>query len=321
MIKIGAVTIDVSHPNAFSGELIKYNKDLQYTAVFNDGFRNRESLEAIASNRNMKIYDNLDEMIDNVDIGFVHACNWDKHLDYAMPFINKGKPVFIDKPLAGNTKDLKKFADLVKGGAKILGTSALRYCYEVQNIRREFEEKGIKAIHTVVTVGLDDFNYAIHAVEEICAIHHPAHAVSTRHIATSATSGETTHIYFVKFDDGSSAEYICTAPRFEKFNTIVTTTGDHEADKCFQIDTTTFYIAMLEQVELAMKGEDNLITTHERTEEAIRVMLAGKASLLNGDVEVEINSPLVDTVSFDGYEFETGYARAAGYTDYTATRK
>ena len=321
MIKIGAVTIDVSHPNAFSGKLIDNDLGMRYVAVFNDGFRSRAEVEKFATERELKIYDNLDEMVDAVDIGFVHSCNWDKHLDYAMAFINKGKPVFIDKPIVGCTADLARYQALVKAGARILGTSALRYCYEVQEMRKEFEEKGIKALHTVNTVGLDDFNYAIHAVEEICAIHHPAHPVSTRHFATTVAGGQTIEHYFIKFDDGSTAEYICGSPRFGKFNTTVITSGAPLDDKCFQVDTSKLYIAMLEQVALEMKGEPNILTTADRTEEAIRIMLAGKASLENGDIEVKVNSGLLDNTYFDGYAFETGYARAAGYTDYVAERK
>ena len=321
MIKIGAVTIDVSHPNAFSGKLIENNMDMRYVAVFNDGFRSRAEVEKFAQDRDLKIYDNIDEMIDAVDIGFVHCCNWDKHLDYAMAFINKGKPVFIDKPIVGNTADLAKYQALVKAGARILGTSALRYAFEVQDIKKEFAEKGIKALHTVVTVGLDDFNYAIHAVEEICGIHYPARPVSTRHFATTAAEGQTIEHYFVKFDDNSTAEYICGSPRFGKFNTIVISSGSPADDKCFAVDTSKVYLAMLQQVELELKGEPNILASSDRTEEAVRIMLAGKASLENGDIEVKLNSGLLDNTYFDGYAFETGYARAAGYADYTAERK
>ncbi|MFQ8831544.1 MAG: hypothetical protein ACLR7U_00705 [Ruthenibacterium lactatiformans] len=35
---------------------------------------------------------------------FIHGCDWDDHLRCAMPFIEQGKPVFIDKP-GGNLAD------------------------------------------------------------------------------------------------------------------------------------------------------------------------------------------------------------------------
>ena len=321
MIKIGSVTIDVSHPISFSAKLIQNDKGMRYVGVYNNGFRSKEEVEKFANDSGAKIYDNIDQMVDEVDIGFIHSCNWDKHLEDAMPFINKGKPVFIDKPLVGNTKDLAKYRELVNAGANILGTSMLRYGPEVQEIRKEFAEKGIRALNTVVTVGVDEFNYAIHAVELICAIHHPARPLSTKHYGTTTADGQTIQHYFVKFDDNSTAEYICGSPRFGKFNTIVTTNGSPADDKCFQVDAGRLGLAMLEQVELKLIGEPSLITTADRTEEAIRIMLAGKASLENGDVEVGVYDALVDNTSFDGYAFETGYAQAAGYKDYVAERR
>ena len=326
MIKIGSVTIDVSHPIGFAQAVVKNELDMRYTGVFDDGFRSREEVEKFATDNNLKIYDSLEEMADEVDVGFIHACNWEKHLDYAMPFINRGKPVFIDKPIAGSTADLAKWVELEKNGAKILGTSMLRYANEVQEIRKEYAEKGLKAAHSIVTVGVDEFNYAIHAVEEICAIHHPAHAVSTRHVANVATEGVTLDHYFVKFDDDSSAEYICGSGRSLKFSTMIIAGGNpsvdkYMADKCIQIDNSKLSGAMLKEIELALKGEPNLITTVERSAEAVRIMLAGKASRLNGDIEVDINSELVDTVSYDGYEFENDYAKKAGNADYHAERK
>ena len=321
MIKIGAITIDVSHPRAFATKLIENNMDMRYVAVFNDGFRKREDVEKFSEDFGATIYDNIDDLVDAVDIGFIHCCNWDKHLDYILPFMKKGKPVFVDKPLVGNTADIKKYHELVASGAKILGTSALRYAFEVQNIRQEFAEKNIKPVHTVVSVGVDEFNYAIHAVEQICAIHQPARAVSTRHLYTNVSNGQTCEHFAITFDDGSCADYICMTPKFALFNTIILTNGDHEDDKCFAIDNSKFYVAMLKEVEKAMKGEESLIASPDQTEEAIRIMLAGKASMENGNIDVNIYSELVDKVSFDGYEFETGYARAAGYTDYVAERQ
>jgi predicted dehydrogenase len=52
-------------------------------------------------------------MADKVDIGFIQSCNWDKHIDQAMPFIQKGKPVFIDKPIVGSMKDIERIEKLV----------------------------------------------------------------------------------------------------------------------------------------------------------------------------------------------------------------
>ena len=106
MLRLGAVTIDVSHPSGFAGKFLAMEGEpAKYVAVFNDGFRSDEEVAEFAEQFGVKIYDDLDEMIDNIDLGFVHSCNWDKHLDYVMHFVNKGKPVFVDKPLVGNLGD------------------------------------------------------------------------------------------------------------------------------------------------------------------------------------------------------------------------
>ncbi len=104
-------------------------------------------------------------MADKVDVGFIHACNWDKHLDEAEPFIKCGTPVMIDKPIVGSVKDIKRLRKLVRDGAKILGASSARYADEVQEfLKRPIEERG-KIVSIFGTCGVDEFNYGIHIVE------------------------------------------------------------------------------------------------------------------------------------------------------------
>ena len=49
MIKIGAVNIDISHPLVFS-EYLKKTQRARYTAVYNDGFREDDEVEAFIKN-------------------------------------------------------------------------------------------------------------------------------------------------------------------------------------------------------------------------------------------------------------------------------
>ena len=86
MLKFGAVTIDVSHPKTFSKVLGDLGRG-QYTAVFNDGFRGEDEVIGFSEPLGLKVCGSLEELADEVDIGMIHSCNWDKHIDYAMPFI------------------------------------------------------------------------------------------------------------------------------------------------------------------------------------------------------------------------------------------
>lgn len=307
MIKIGAITIDVSHPKVFS-EIVAEGDRAKYVAVFNDGFRGNDELEAFAEKMDLKICNSLEELADIVDVGFVHCCNWDKHLDYVKPFIERGKPVFIDKPVVGNIDDIKKLEELCSGGAKIIGTSALRYCEEAVNIKAEMKEDNALPLHTIVTVGADDFNYAIHAVELICGINE-ARPVSCRHLTSSEVDGKTCDNYFVTFENGTTAQYVSVIGKFVKFHTtVISTSADATKDHCFEVDTGKFYKAMLDNVCDYMENKPNTIATCEQMCDAIKIMLAGKASKKHGDVEVSLDSPLLKDGAFDGYEFEKGYA-------------
>src|SRR5690554_2901066 len=117
MFRIGVVGLDSSHPLAFSKELMKGNR-ARYAAVYNDGFRTDQEVVAFMKKCNVeKRYDSIAEMAENVDIGFVQSCNWDKHLEQAMPFIQAGKPVFIDKPIVGSLADCRIIEKLSAEGA------------------------------------------------------------------------------------------------------------------------------------------------------------------------------------------------------------
>ena len=161
MIKFGVINIDVSHPLVFA-EILSESKRGRYAAVYNDGFRGNDEVDAFSKKFNLKICDTVEELADFVDVGMIQGCNWDKHLSYIKPFIDRNKPVFIDKPIAGCLADCRKLKDLSLNGAKILGTSSLRYCDEVASVNKAMEEKGVTPLHLDITVGVDEFNYAIH---------------------------------------------------------------------------------------------------------------------------------------------------------------
>lgn len=310
MIKVGAINIDVSHPFDFCN-VLKQEERARYVAVYNDGFRGEDEVEAFAKANDLTICKSLDELADIVDIGFVHSCNWDKHLDYAKPFIKKGKPVFIDKPVVGNMKQIEELRCLFDNGAKIIGTSALRYCEEVVRVQEKMKENNVSPMHTVVTVGLDEFNYAVHAAEMICGIH-SAKPVSCQHMFTSANGGVKCDTYLVKFEDGSTAQYICVDKRFAKFNTIVLAgSKKFSHDFCFTVDAANLYRTLLARVCDYMEGKGNTLETCDEMCDAIKIMLAGKASLENGDIEIPLDSKMLWDTSFDGYKFEEEYAANA----------
>ena len=312
MIKFGAINIDTSHPKSFSQYFETVEERGKYVAVYNDGFRGEDEVIGFATKRNLKICKSIEELCDMVDVAIIHSCNWDKHLDQIKKVIATGKTVFVDKPIVGNMRDLDEFMTLANGGADIIGTSALRYCDEVVNLKASMKEKGLVPMHTIVTVGVDDFNYAIHAVEMILEINKETEPKSVTFLGEQKMGALTRRNFLIKFENGATAEYVTVDGKFMMFNTIViTNTTEGSTDHCFYTDNKQFYRAMMEKVIERMEGGKDVLTTCADMAKSIKVMLAGKASLDLSAGEVSLDSPLLYEVSYDGNAFEKGYAAAA----------
>ena len=304
MIKIGVVNIDISHPLMFSAVLNQGNR-ARYAAVFNAGFRGDDEVKSFVRKQGLdKICHSVEELADYVDVGFVQNCNWDKHLKYAMAFIERGKPVFIDKPMVGNVADCRKLIELEKRGAIILGSSSVRYCNEVRQYLSLPEEKKGKVLHIDITVGVDEFNYAVHAVEAMCALAE-TRPVSVRYVGTAHREGQSCETFFVEFEGGVTACYHCVAGNYVSFNVIVLTTVDSH---CFTIDNDALYKALLDQICNRLEGKPHCLAGIEELTDSIKVLLAGKCSRESAGAMVGIDSPALETVRFDGDAFEKEYA-------------
>ena len=310
MIKFGALTIDTSHPLAFSEKLLDGGRG-KYTAVFNDGFREDDEVFSFAEKRGLKICNSPEELAREVDIVMVHSCNWDKHLDYARRITTCGKPVFIDKPIVGSLADARALLELEKCGATILGTSALRYCKEALNLRRDLDASGERVLQMSTTVGVDEYNYAIHAIELILAIVNDR-AESVKYIGSSAIGESTCDSFVISFSGGASAYYHVYLGRFAKFNTTVLTSGKSvSGDRCFTVDNGAFYSSMLDEICNKIEGKESRLVSLSDMIESVKIALAAKCSKQSGGREIRTDSPELEKISYDGYAFEREYSAAA----------
>ena len=306
MIRIGAVNIDTSHPGAFAEH---YNKGdrARYTGVFNDGFRTDEEVQNFMEDNGVeKLYDSIDSLAQNVDIGFIHSCNWDKHLEQAMPFIKAGKAVFIDKPVAGNIKDCHELEKLAADGAVILGTSASRYCGQVREFSEiEPEERG-DIISITGLCGVDDFGYGIHAIEAMSGITGPG-IVSARHCSRISLNDINSDLTILERSDGiHMALHLMSGVWLPQAFTVTTT----KSIFTIQPDLFNVYPPMLEAVCDHLAGSKKMITTEEMTEN-IKAHLAAKKSRENGSEVVSLTDLNIDDPGFDGNLYEEEYIKAA----------
>src|SRR5438309_1793100 len=140
-MKIGIVDLDTSHPQNW----IPIERDLGHDVIgLWDGgtVHPEEYVEKFCAEKGIPHrYDSLEEMARDVDLAIIHGCDWDTHVAKARPFVEAGKAVLIDKPLAGCLRDLNQIVRWVNEGARITGGSSLRHSYEVRDwLARPVEE-------------------------------------------------------------------------------------------------------------------------------------------------------------------------------------
>jgi hypothetical protein len=101
----------------------------------------------------------VDAVIVPTDVGHEHVAR-------VRPFLEAGLPVFIDKPLVDNERDLKQFVRWHREGKAFLSTSALRFSREYAECRARLCEIG-ELRWITMTMPKSWERYGIHALEGI----------------------------------------------------------------------------------------------------------------------------------------------------------
>ncbi|MDQ1257030.1 MAG: Oxidoreductase, partial [Candidatus Hydrogenedentes bacterium] len=181
-MKIGIVDLDTSHPQNW----VPIERELGYdvVGVWDGGTVHPAGYaEKFAKDHDIpRVFASVEEMVPAVDCAIIHSCNWDLHVERARPFVEAGKAVLIDKPMAGNLRDLNRIKEWAQGGVRIAGGSSLRFCDEIIDwVSQPVEERGTP--HTVLCgCAVDEFNYGIHAYSMLSGIMGSG-AVSVRHLS------------------------------------------------------------------------------------------------------------------------------------------
>lgn len=104
-----------------------------------------------------------DDVIGHVDAVLVATDIGHEHVARCRPFIEAGLPVFVDKPLVDNATDLRVFGDWVRGGARLLSSSCMRYAKEFTPFRESTRDLGALRLLTI-TMAKSWERYGIHAL-------------------------------------------------------------------------------------------------------------------------------------------------------------
>jgi hypothetical protein len=301
-MKIGIVDLDTSHPQNW----IPIERELghEVIGVWDGGaVHPTEYVEKFAAEKGLsRIYGSLAEMAADVDCAIIHGCDWDTHIQKARPFIEAGKSALIDKPMAGNVGDLRQLVRWAEKGARIAGSSSLRFCVEVQEwLARPVEERGTP--HTAFCgCAVDEFNYGIHAYSMLSGIMGPG-IERVRHLS----QGPQRRIQ-VTWKDGRTGFLVIgsTAAYLPFYITIITEKGLSH----LVADNSKLYRALLEATLPYLSGKTDTppVPIQDLIEPEL-CAIAARASWLNGDAEVALADLKPDDKGYDGAEFAVGYRK------------
>lgn len=297
-LKIGLVDLDTSHPGSWAPLLRErgheivgvYDGGTVYPPGYASEFAERHGIG--------RVYRSLREMASDVDLAVLHSCNWDLHVERARPFIEAGKAVLVDKPMAGNVRDIRQWLEWERQGARITGGSSLRWCKEAAEWRAH--HAGITGIvHALAGCSVDEFHYGIHAYSLLLGIMGPG-IESVRFLGSHVQRRVE-----LRWEDGRSGEVVVgrTAGYLPMYATIVT-----ERDVShFTVDNGALYGALLDAVLPYLAGEAPAPLPLRSLLEAELAAIAARVSWRAGGAEVRLDRIPADDEGYDGSRFAAEY--------------
>ncbi len=198
-LRAGLIGLDTSHVIAFTqtindpkatGDLA----DVQVVAGYPggspdvpDSWNRVEKFTEQLRKMGIEIVPSIEELLTKVDVVLLESVDGRPHLKQARPVIAAGKPLFIDKPMAGSLADVIKIFELAKeAGVPCFSSSSLRFVSDYQSLRKGTHPLGrpIKCVaygsYSVEPHHPDLFWYGVHGVESLYAIMGPGCKTVTR---------------------------------------------------------------------------------------------------------------------------------------------
>jgi predicted dehydrogenase len=102
---------------------------LRITAAFDSGdVRSPEFVEKYCREKEIERCGSLEDLAGRIDAAMVLSVNWDTAVDKTVFLLERGVPVLLDKPLAGNLRDLERLSVAVEESrTMLLGGSGWRF--------------------------------------------------------------------------------------------------------------------------------------------------------------------------------------------------
>lgn len=187
-IKIGIIGLDTSHAPAFTKLFNAENPvpalaGFKVVAAYPFGSADiKTSVDRIpeytkqVQQQGVEVVDTIKKMLSMVDVVLLETNDGRPHLEQAREVFKAGKPVFIDKPVAGSLKDaVAIFKEAAEKKIPMFSSSSLRYMKNVNAVRYENKIGQVLGVDTFSPATLepthpDLFWYGIHGVEVLFTV-------------------------------------------------------------------------------------------------------------------------------------------------------
>jgi predicted dehydrogenase len=219
------------------------------------------------------------DVIGKVDAVVIPTDKGHEHVERAKPFIEACIPVFIDKPLCDNLKDLDIFIKWHNEGKPFMSSSSMRYSTGYEKWRRSTDELGDLRYVSITTPKTWE-RYGIHALEGIYPILGPGF------ISVRNTGDEKRNIIHLKHKKGIDAVIAAIYDMTGSFGSLFMA-GTKSCTYDLSGDTYTSFRRQLEAF-LGYLKTGSMPFSFEETIECMRIIAAGIESRETGGKEVFI---------------------------------
>ena len=201
-----------------------------------------------------------------VDAVIIARDDYQTHCQMAMPFLEAGLPVYVDKPLSVEVSELRAFKPYLESG-QLMSCSGMRYSRELDEPRADLAAYGrLKLIRGAIVLSWE--NYGVHLLEAILAVT-PAHPVSVRMSPAEHASA------VVRLDDGVLIQIDALGECARTFH--VEFFGTQRTGAFDITDNFSMFRRMLWEFAESIRTGRSAIP-FERTLEIMRVLIAGRSA-------------------------------------------
>lgn len=161
--ELSGVRVVAAYPGGSADIPSSHDRVEGYTATLRDTY-------------NVEIVDSIEALLEKVDVVLLESVDGRPHLEQVIPVFKAGKPVFIDKPVAGTLADAVRIYELAEQyKVPCFSSSSLRYSAAITGLKDSEEVGEVVGCNAYSPCSLEEhhpdlFWYGVHGVEILFTI-------------------------------------------------------------------------------------------------------------------------------------------------------